>query len=163
MIERDPQLEGAHALLELIVYCEVSVDAVVFGDELNERHANVAQNQVVAARLDILIHDCVLRLDVIVCEALVDVIAIGLTSSGFLNFLLLRFYDVVSDFEDSSLVLQILEDLGVHLQVQFEDLAEHWVQAVEQHPRLISREISKRRLNSIAASRFLRLSSCIEL
>ena len=115
MVQGNPQLQRAHALLELIINCEVSVDAVVLGDQLNKRDADVAQNQVVALRLNVLIHDRVLRLDVVVCQPLVDVIAVCLTSAQLLNFLLLRFNDVVPHFEDRSLVLQILEDLGVHL------------------------------------------------
>ena len=43
----------------------------------------------------------------------------------------------MSDLEDGPLVLEVLEDLGVHLQIHFKDFAEDRVQAVVQHPGLV--------------------------
>ena len=59
------------------------------------------------------------------------------TFSEGVDLLLLALDDVVSDFEHGTLVLEVLEDLGVHLQVHLENFTKHRVEGVVEHSGLI--------------------------
>jgi hypothetical protein len=61
----------------------------------------------------------------------------SLTFSQGLNLLLFALDYIVAYFEDSTLVFQVFKDFGVHLQIHFEDLAKHWVEAIVKHPGLV--------------------------
>ena len=46
---------------------------------------------------------------------------------------MLRIVDIVSDFEDGSLGLQVVEDLGVHLDLKLVSFMEDRIQTVVEH------------------------------
>jgi len=49
VVQSDSESQLAHALVELVEDGEVSVNSVVLGDELKQRHFDVAQDDVVAS------------------------------------------------------------------------------------------------------------------
>lgn len=49
MVERDPQFEGAHLLLVIIQDHEVSIDTVVLGNQVEQRHSDVPKGDIVAS------------------------------------------------------------------------------------------------------------------
>jgi hypothetical protein len=60
VVEGDAQSEDAHLLLELVEHGEVTVYAVVLGDELEERNSHVPEDDVVTLFSDVVILDSVL-------------------------------------------------------------------------------------------------------
>jgi hypothetical protein len=119
VIQGNSQLEASHLLLELVVDVEFTINSVVLSDELEKRNSDVTKYDVVTLIENIIILDVVLALIII---SLIEVISKDLPcSSELVELLSLRLNDVVSNFEDSSLVLEVLKDLGVHLKVHVED------------------------------------------
>jgi len=88
----------------------------------------MADNDIVTFVNDVVVDDGMLRL-------LIPrkVLSVRLALSQSVHLLLFALHDVVADLEDGSLVLQVLEDLRIHLQIHLENFTEHGVEAVVEH------------------------------
>lgn len=137
MIQGDPHLQRAHLLLEFVEDAKVTIDTVVFRDELQERHPDIPEDYVVTLVQDVSILDGVLGLEVEV--PLVQVLAghSAVALPQLVDLLLLGLDDVVPDLKDRPFVFQVLEDFRVHLEVHLKNFAEDRIQAIVQHPCLI--------------------------
>ena len=93
MIECDSQAERAHLLLVVIQNDKVPIDAIILCDQMQQRHPNIAKS------------DKVLPFHLIL--QIVDANSIVESGLGLIY--------IVPNLEDSSLVLQIVENLCVHL------------------------------------------------
>lgn len=134
MVECDSESKLAHALVELVEDREVTIDSVVLGDKLKQRHFHKAKNNVV----------CTLHGSLIVDTFLLKVYVVALplsTHAELIQFLLGTLDNVVAHFEYGSLVLEILENARVHLQTHLEQLAKHRVQRRIKYSGLVLREV----------------------
>ena len=96
MVQSDSQAQLAHLLLVVVQDHEVPIDAIVLRDQMQERHSHVAKS------------DEFLPFQLLIERVKADSVIQS-------RRLMLRIVDVVSDLEDGSLGLQVVKDLGVHL------------------------------------------------
>ena len=106
MVQCNSEFKSTHLLLVIIKNGEIAVNSIVLCDQMEQWNAHVSKSDVVLP---------INALVITVPHAL-----LGL--------------DVVPDFEDSSLRLQVVEDFRVHLHWKLVGFPEDRVQAVIKHP-----------------------------
>ena len=134
MVQSDSESQLAHALVELVEDGEVPVNSVVLGDELKQRHFNIAENDVITG----------LKSSAIISRVVIELEVVSFplgTLTQSVELLLGTLDDVVANLEHGSLVLEVLEDLSVHLEAHFEHLSKDWVQTRVEDPSLVLRQV----------------------
>ena len=132
VVQSNSESKLSHALVELIKNGEVSIDTIVLGNQLQKRHFNITEDDVITI---IESHGIIKR---VIFHSEVVASPLSALSEG-IEFLLGTLDDVVANFEDGSLVFEVLEDFSVHLQRHFENLTEDRVQTGVENSSLILR------------------------
>lgn len=143
MVQCDSQSQASHFLLELVEDAEITINAIILGYQLQQRHSHKSKDDVITLIDDFFIVNCVLRAFFFIQESCIKISSSDSSAalSQLLQFLLVRFDDVMSNFKDCPFVLEIFKDFGVHLQVHFENFAKDWIQAIKKHTCLILSKI----------------------
>jgi hypothetical protein len=137
MVKCNPHLKRSHLLLELVEYAKVTIYTIVLGDKLEQWHSNITKNDIVTVLHHFVIFNGLLSY--FIKFSLVQVI----TFSQLINFLFLGFDNVMSNFENGSLIFEIFKDFSIHLQVHFKYLSKDRVQTVKKHSCLILGKVLK--------------------
>ena len=75
VIQGDAQLERTHLLLELIEYSKVTINSIILCDQLKERDSYIAKHDVITLIDHIFISYCRLRLIIIKCRSLIQILS----------------------------------------------------------------------------------------
>ena len=107
MVQSDSQSQASHLLFELVEDAEISINTIVLRYQLQQWYSDKPKNDIIALIENLSIMDSVLRAFFIVQESCVEVSSSRSSAAlpQLLQFLLVRFNDVMSDFKDSPLVL----------------------------------------------------------
>ena len=107
MVQGDSQSQASHLLFELVEDAEISINTIVLRYQLQQWYSDKPKDDIITLIEYLFIMDCVLRAFFIVQESCVEVSSSrsSATLPQLLQFLLVRFNDVMSYFKDSPLVL----------------------------------------------------------
>jgi len=107
MVQSESQSQASHLLFELVEDAEISVDTIVLGYQLQQGHSDKSKDDIITLVENFFIMNCVLRAFFVIQESCVKVSSSRSSAAlpQLLQFLLVRFNDVMSDFKDGPLVL----------------------------------------------------------
>ena len=115
MIESDSEAQGTHLLLIVVKNDKVTIDSIVLCDQVEKRHSYVAKS------------DEILTLHLLAVGVLTGAIIESVTWIGIT-------VDIVTNFKDSALSLQVVKDLSIHLYLELVSFLEDWIKAIVKHP-----------------------------